>query len=138
MLHRGGSVLSIANYDGWLEIWRIAIEIRTGEKYLRADTFAGRNFLAQLLQKNGAAAHVAHGGDAIGDEQRKNEFAAADGFARTGKVHVHVGESWNEEFAGGVDDFCAERDVKRRGRADGCDARISDNDGGIGLQEARR
>jgi hypothetical protein len=48
-------------------------------------------------------------------------------------MNVHVGEPWNEEFSGSVDDICTERDVKRRGWADSGDTRISDNDSGIAL-----
>jgi hypothetical protein len=48
-------------------------------------------------------------------------------------MQMHVSESWNEKSTGTVDDLCASRGVKRRGWADGRDARISDNDSGIGL-----
>jgi len=111
-LHRGDGVLCIAHNDGRLEIRRIAVEIRTREEYLRADAIAGSDLLAQLFQKSDAAAHIAHGGDAVGNEKRKNEFAAAGGFASAHKVEVHVGESGNEKFAGSIDDLCTARDTK--------------------------
>jgi hypothetical protein len=49
-------------------------------------------------------------------------------------MHMHVSESGNKKFSESVDDSRATRDVKQRGRADGRDARISNNDSGVGLR----
>ena len=67
----------------------------------------------KLYQRVDVAAHVAHGGDSVSNEKRKNEFAAAGGFAGTGEMHVHVSEAGNKKFSGSVDDFRAARDVKQ-------------------------
>jgi hypothetical protein len=77
------------------------------------------------------AAHVADGGDAVGNEQWNDEFAAACGFARTHQVDVHVGQAGDEKFAGGVDDAGAGGDFDGGVRAHGGDFFVVDEDCGV-------
>jgi len=102
--------------DRRLEAGRVAIEIGASEKDLRAEKLAVGNFFAELLEEIDGAVHVAHGGDAVGDEQRDDEVAAPRGFAGGSQVDVRVDEAGDEKFAGGVDGgrVGGKRDAARR------------------------
>lgn len=119
--------------DGGLVARRVAVEIRAGEKDLGSETAARFDFAAELRQVLHFSAHVADRGNAVGDEKRKDECAAAGGFACTGEVKVHVGEAGNEEFAGGVEDLGITRNADRCRGADGRDVLTGDQDGHVGL-----
>ena len=80
------------------------------------------------------AAHVADGGDSVGDEKREDEFAAAGWFACAGEMDVHVGQARDQEFAGGVDDAGAVRDLYGRVWAYCEDFFGVDQDGGVWLR----
>ena len=79
------------------------------------------------------AAHVADGGDSVGDEKREDEFAAAGWFACAHQVDVHIGQARDQEFAGGVDDAGAGGDFESGVWAYGVDFFVIDQDGGVWL-----
>jgi len=64
-------------------------------------------------------AHVANAGNAIGEQERKHEFAASVGFAGGGEVDVHVDESGDKNFP------CASRTCAPRGMATAFEAPIA-------------
>ena len=79
-----------------------AIEHGAGDDHARADQGAGGDFFAPLLKHFQVAAHIAHAGYAVGDEQRQRDvFAARKPVAEDG-VDVHVPEAGDEELAGAV------------------------------------
>ena len=79
------------------------------------------------------AAHVADGGDAVGNQEREDEFAAAGWFSCARQVDVHVGEAGDEEFSCGVDWSGAGGDFEGGVWADGEDFFVIDQDGGVWL-----
>ena len=119
--------------DGGLVARRFAVKIGAGEKDLRPGTVARFDFAAQLRQAFHFSTHVANRGDAVGDEKREDEFAAAGRFSGTGEVKVHVGEAGNKEFAGGVEDLGAARNAGRRRGTDRSDVLIGNQDGPVRL-----
>lgn len=132
------SFAGVSHDDRRLVARRVAIEIGSGEEDLRADKRRAEkgamgNFAANLGEIFDLAADVANGGDAIGDEQWKNEFAAAGGFAGTGEVDMHVGEAGNEELAGGVEDRSIGRHRRGCGGTDGGNLLADDDDSRIGF-----
>src|SRR5713226_3166526 len=72
-----------------------------------------------------AAAHVAHTGDAIGNEQRENGFfIGACGMCRVKlaivHVNVHVPEAGDQEFLGSVDYLRVRRNLDLRSGPQPC------------------
>ena len=54
-----------------------SVEHRAGNDHARAGNFSGGDLFAPVEQNGKVAAHIAHAGDAIGDEERKDDVAAA-------------------------------------------------------------
>jgi hypothetical protein len=112
--------------DGRLVGGRLTIEIWPSEKNLRARTKAARDFNAQSSQILDVPAHVANGGDAVGEEQRKNKLPAARGLAGAREVNVHVGQAGYEEFPGSIESLRAVRNRQRARWAERSDAVADD------------
>jgi len=61
-----GGLGGVGDDQGWLEEWRIAVEVRAGEENSRGLQLAVVNFLAKRFEGVEIAAHVAGRGDAVG------------------------------------------------------------------------
>jgi len=73
----------------------------------------------QRQQRIEITAHIAHGGDAVRQQQRDHELPAAGWLARRRQVKVHVGQPRNQVFIVAIDDRGAPRNViglRRRNR----------------------
>jgi len=85
------------------------------------------------------AAHVADTGDAVGEQKREQDVFAPGGIsADAGKMHVHVPQAGNEEFAMSVDDVGGPIELGSRGRTDRGDSASDDDDGLIRVRSAAR
>ena len=84
------------------------------------------------VEKNGkVAAHVAHAGDAVGDEERKDDVAAAGEPIAERGVDVHVPQAGDEEFAVAVDEARVAGHLDHRADEYGGDVIAFDDDGGV-------
>ncbi len=122
-----GSLLAAAGQPG------------TGGDDVRTEEFAGFDIALPGEKHIEVAAHVAHTCDAIGEQEREQGVFAPGGIgADAGKVHMHVPQAGNEEFATSVDDAGGLIKLGSRGRADGSDSIFDDDDGLIRLRSAAR
>ena len=80
------------------------VEHRAADDHARAGNFSGGDLFAPVEQDGEIAAHVAHAGDAVGDEERKDDVAAAGEPIAERGVDVHVPQAGDEEFAVAVDE----------------------------------
>ena len=107
------------------------VEHRAADDHARAGNFSGGDLLAPVLQNGKIAAHVAHAGDAVGDEERKDDFAAAGEPIAERGVNVHVPQAGDEEFAVAVDKARVAGELDHRADENGADVIAFDDDGGV-------
>ena len=107
------------------------VEHRAADDHARAGNFFGGDLLAPVEKNGKIAAHVAHAGDAVGDEERKDDVAAAGKPIAECGVDVHVPQAGDEEFAVAVDESRVAGELDHRADENGGDAIAFDDDGGV-------
>ena len=93
-------VFGCCDGDGGFVVGFGAIEHGAGDDHARAEETVRGDVVASLKNGVECAAHVADAGDAVGEEERKNEVGAVCGGAVEVDVGVHVPEAGDEVLTG--------------------------------------
>ena len=104
---------------------------------MRAEEFAGFDIALPGEKSIEIAAHVANASNAIGEQQREQNIFAPGGIgANAGKVHMHIPQAGNEEFAVSVDDVGCFIELDSRDRTDRGNSASDDDHGLIRLRSS--
>jgi hypothetical protein len=97
------AVLGRRDRDGGGELGLRPVEHGARDDHARTELRAARDVAPRGEDRLEVAAHVAHAGDPVGDEERQRDFAAAGDPVAEERVDVHVPESGDEELPLPVD-----------------------------------
>ena len=123
-----GTIFGSGDGDGIGEARLGAIEHGAGGQDSWTDEASTLDFVAPGLNSFEIAAHIAHAGDAIGDEKRQGNFLGEGKPVAKGEMDVHVPEARDEVAAFGADTGSVAR-VTSAFAADGVDAiALNDDD----------
>ncbi len=102
-VHGAAAVIGSGDRDGGRELSFGAVEHRASDDHTRAEHRAGCGIAAGGEDQVQVAAHVAHAGDSVGNEQRQGHFFAARNPVSEEGVDVHVPQARDQILPGSVD-----------------------------------
>jgi len=139
-VHGGDGAFRSGDGDGTgkaqLAVRQKRVQHWPGNNHARADDFAFSDFLAPGEENRDVSAHVAHAGNAVGDEEGQDDVASAGEPVAEGGVHVHVPQAGDKELTAAVDDARVLRERHGGGVRDEGDAISVNHDHGVGLHRS--